>query len=871
MRALLRWLEQRALATKLAAGYVFMLCVAAAIGWSSLQAQTELRERLRETYELELVGVAAAKDAQSVFLGMGRLIRQAALVGPGKGRDAALKELADTSTSLQTALTVLRPKLFRPQTQAALREFESLFPIYQANVDKAVALLDKNLVSEASAFIASETFAKPGLAANAAMRRVVQLNDAGAKLAVENALARSDEIQRLTGLLIAGGLLGGLVIGWLSFRSIHVPAEQLRKTVENFAAGQYDTDVPYLTYRNDVGSMARSIHVLQAGARQTDDESWLKRSLAQIAQSLQGAQTFTTMAHTLFAQLAPLLQLGQGVLYVYQEDTRRLRMLGSYAFRERKSLDQYFELGQGLVGQCAMERIPISLMHPPADYVVVGSSLGFAAPKALHVLPVLRNDRLLGVLELACFKPFEPRQQALVDELMPLLAANLEILERNVKTSKLLEETRRQAEEMAAQQASLKESEAYNKMLFQDSSRAIVIMESGKGITDCNQAAVRVYGFETREQVLSKITLDMSAPFQRDGTASEVAVRRYTFQTLTDGPLTFEWRYQRPDGTLWDAEVNLARFNYRGKTLLQFTLDDITERLLVEEKVRTSQAQMRTLVDSIQSVVFMKDAQGRHLLVNDKYEEATGISKTDIIGKTDFDVFPPEVATAIAEQDRQVMQACKPVTFEEQVPDLQGELRYYLTTKVPLIDGKGTAYGMCAIATDITERKQVENEVLRAKQAAEDATKAKSDFLANMSHEIRTPMNAIIGMSHLALQTSLDARQRNYVEKAHRSAVGLLGIINDILDFSKIEAGKMVIEDTEFCLDDVMDQPVQPHWPAHRRQRPGVAVLRAGATAHGAGGRPAAAGADAGQPGQQRRQVHRTPAKWLSASKNRRR
>jgi len=95
-------------------------------------------------------------------------------------------------------------------------------------------------------------------------------------------------------------------------------------------------------------------------------------------------------------------------------------------------------------------------------------------------------------------------------------------------------------------------------------------------------------------------------------------------------------------------------------------------------------------------------------------------------------------------------------------------------------------------------------ELQAAKLKAEEATKAKSDFLANMSHEIRTPMNAIIGLSHLALKTPLNTKQRDYVSKVHNAGISLLGIINDILDFSKIEAGKLDIEKTDFRLDEVI-------------------------------------------------------------------
>ena len=114
----------------------------------------------------------------------------------------------------------------------------------------------------------------------------------------------------------------------------------------------------------------------------------------------------------------------------------------------------------------------------------------------------------------------------------------------------------------------------------------------------------------------------------------------------------------------------------------------------------------------------------------------------------------------------------------------------------------------CLLVHDVTVRKEAEAALARARDAAEAAAQLKSSFLANMSHEIRTPMNAILGMTHLALRDEMTPRQRNYVEKAHRAARGLLAILNDILDLSKIESGRLEIERIDFRLDAVIDHLV---------------------------------------------------------------
>ena len=216
---------------------------------------------------------------------------------------------------------------------------------------------------------------------------------------------------------------------------------------------------------------------------------------------------------------------------------------------------------------------------------------------------------------------------------------------------------------------------------------------------------------------------------------------------------------------------------------------------------------LRTLVDNLPDFIYAKDAECRFLLANASVARHMGTSPANLLGKSDFDFFPPDLAEAYCEDERRVMRSGEAlINREEAGLDANGNVMTLLTTKVPLRDEQGKVVGILGIGRDITARVKVEAEVRAAREAAEAANRSKSDFLANMSHEIRTPMNGVLGMAELLLETRLDEEQREFTETIRGSGEALLTVINDILDFSKIEAGKLQLESIDMDVRNPVDE-----------------------------------------------------------------
>lgn len=216
---------------------------------------------------------------------------------------------------------------------------------------------------------------------------------------------------------------------------------------------------------------------------------------------------------------------------------------------------------------------------------------------------------------------------------------------------------------------------------------------------------------------------------------------------------------------------------------------------------------LRLLIDNMPDYIYVKDAESQFVIANRALADLVGAKDPhDLLGKTDFDYFPGQIAAAFFADEQAVIRSGRPlINREEPNIDADGNAKWNLTTKVPLKDANGKAIGVMGIGRDLTPRKQVEAEAQKAREAAEQANSAKSAFLANMSHEIRTPMNGILGMTELALDTDLTSEQRECMNAVKQSAEALLDVMNDILDFSKIEAGKMEFEEIEFDLPNVLE------------------------------------------------------------------
>lgn len=333
----------------------------------------------------------------------------------------------------------------------------------------------------------------------------------------------------------------------------------------------------------------------------------------------------------------------------------------------------------------------------------------------------------------------------------------------------------------------LQDSEDRFRQVFENSMAVHMIIDPESGrIVDVNKAAEVFYGYPLK--TLKRMFIHQINVLPEDDLRDRLIAAFHKEENY------FQIQHRLASGQTREVEVYVGPVVIGDKKYLFSIVHDITERIRNQAELQKERKLLRTVIDNLPATVYVKDLQLRKVLANKAELDILGKPEQEVIGKTDHELYPPEMATRFEEDDRRVIEeGHEIINREERIVDADGQETWLLTSKTPFRDHTGKIMGLVGVGRNITDIVKASQELKQAKEIAEEANRIKSEFIANMGHEIRTPMNAILGFSDSLLEQIKNRGQQKMLQSISSSGKLLLTLLNDILDLSKIEAGKLEI------------------------------------------------------------------------------
>ena len=273
-------------------------------------------------------------------------------------------------------------------------------------------------------------------------------------------------------------------------------------------------------------------------------------------------------------------------------------------------------------------------------------------------------------------------------------------------------------------------------------------------------------------------------------------------------------------GELIPVRVGMGYTKLDGKALFVGFFSDLRKRKAMEDALRESEAKFRSFISNIPGIAYrcLNEPDWPMVFISDAVSEITGYAADDFILPNPRITFgslchPDDlkrVETEVTDQNT--------FNIEYRIINKKGEVRWVTEHGVHVLDEDGETIYLDGFISDITARREMEEELIKAKEKAEQAAAARTNFLANMSHEIRTPMNAIIGFSDLMLAEKMPPEQHSHLTTVNRSARSLLHLLNDILDSAKLDKGKLDLDYRDFIIREEVDTVVSTFWLEAKRK-----------------------------------------------------
>ncbi|MBH8551243.1 response regulator [Nostocaceae cyanobacterium CENA357] len=433
------------------------------------------------------------------------------------------------------------------------------------------------------------------------------------------------------------------LIGFILTRYISRPLKQFSEVAENVADGNLFVSLPNSDRQDEIGVLTRTFNQMIVNLRNTnqknDEQNWLKSNLAEFTQILQGKRTLESVSRLILSNLAPLVGAQQGVFYVMDSIDNQpvLKLMNSYAYQERKNLANQFRLGEGLVGQCALEKQKILLTEVPNDYIRISSGLGEALPLNIIVLPILFENEVNAVIELASFGRFSELHLAFLEQFSEIIGVFLNNIASSGQTQHLLEESVALTEELQLQQEELKQSNQRLEQQAQELEESQLLLkqqqeelkQSNEELQQLNEELeekAELLEVQNREVARKNQEIERARQSLQDKAEQLALSSKYKSEFLAN--MSHELRTplnsllilarllaDNPGGNLSDKQVEYSRTIYSAGTDLLELINDILDLAKIESGTLSVDIEQISLADLQSSLerTFAQIAQNKGL------------------------------------------------------------------------------------------------------------------------------------------------------------------------------------------------------------------------------------------------------------------
>ncbi|MEO5360425.1 MAG: PAS domain S-box protein [Nitrospirota bacterium] len=556
---IIRYLERLSITQRAMGFVVISLALLLWTNFSNIPQLAQMAESARVLYDHPHTVTNAIKDAKILALLHRRIIREYILETNTEVRDQLLKNKQENEDRFNNYMKLAKERYLGDKTQVeeVINLYRQLLTYVQVEIDAA----KQGKTQEALEHMRDSHPGNPWPLLLKTMDQIVDFAEGRAKETYKASQAIY-EIERIHVFIYAVfSVITLILISYIFVRSLLRPLSVFRDNIVELSEGNFTGTIAFKSDKNEFGQLSRALDTLRQVAVREANDTFIKKQTADIARVLQRCVSFSDFGNELTSKIAPTMRLIYGAFYYVKQGM--LIRTGGYACDESSNYSQ-FAFGQGLVGQAASNKTPLSIKLSSQGHIGTGCGLGTIAINAVYIVPVVHNDEVLAVLEMATTEEdFTDNQRAFIDALIPVIAMNTEILSGTIETQQLLQNSQAQTLALAASEQQLisrhDELEENNKRLaeqarlMEEQAEALAAQKEAliQQRTELQESRTALLHVEQRSQLILNSVEDGIIGLDTAGITtfinnSGAAMLGYSVEELTGCPAI---HYVFPDGS----------------------------------------------------------------------------------------------------------------------------------------------------------------------------------------------------------------------------------------------------------------------------------------------------------------------------------